>query len=89
MLLQILGTLEGLATEFAFVWFQGNMDSNVRGNVVALDRGGTALTPSAGQVEVVCRLATNMAFTNMFLVMIRCCTERGEGEGSTYIEGFW
>lgn len=68
VLLQILWALECLATELAFVRFQGNMDSNVGGNVITFDGGGAALTPRAGEVEVVGRLATNMALTNMFLM---------------------
>jgi hypothetical protein len=43
------------------------MDSDVRGDVVALDRGGAALAPGAGQVQVVRRLAANMALADMFL----------------------
>jgi len=71
MLFQILWTLECLATELAFVRLQGNMDSNVGGNVITLDGGGAALTPGAGEVEVVGGLATNMAFANVFLLMVR------------------
>lgn len=71
MLLKILRTLEGLATELALVRLQGHMDSDMRGDVIALDRGGTALAPCAGEVEVISRLATNMALTDMFLLMVR------------------
>jgi len=67
VLLEILGTLESLATELALVRLQGHMDSDVGGNMIALDCGGTALTPCAGEIEVISRLATNMAFTNMFI----------------------
>jgi hypothetical protein len=67
MFLEILGTLEGFATEFAFVWFQGDMNSNVRGDVVAFDGGGTAATPLAGEVEVVGALAAYVALADMFL----------------------
>lgn len=71
MLLEILRALESFAAEFALVRLQGHVDSDVRGDVIALDSGGTALTPCAGEVEVVSRLATNMALTNMFLSTIR------------------
>jgi hypothetical protein len=67
MFLEILRTLEGLATEFAFVWFQGNMDSNVRGDVVAFDGCRTAATPLTGQIEVVGALTADVSFTDMLL----------------------
>ena len=67
MFLEILGTLEGFATEFAFVWFQRNMNSNVRGDVVTFDGGGTAATPLARKVEVVGALAAYVALADMFL----------------------
>lgn len=67
MLLQVLRTLEGLATEVALVRLQGDMDTNVRRDVVALDRGGTAGTPLTSQVQVVGALAADMALTHVFL----------------------
>ena len=65
--LEILGTLESLATELAFVRFQGNMYSNVGGDVVALDSRGPALTPSAGEVQVVSGLAADMSLADVLL----------------------
>jgi hypothetical protein len=53
VLLEILRTLECLATELALVGLQGDVDSDVRSDVVTLDCGGAALAPSTGQVEVV------------------------------------
>ena len=67
MFLQILWSLEGLATEFTLVRFERNVDSNVRGNVVALDGGGSALAPCARQVEVVGRFSADVSFTYMLL----------------------
>lgn len=67
MLLQVLRTLEGLATELTFVRLQRHVDSDVGGDVVALDGGGTARLPSTGQVEVVGALATNMLLANVLL----------------------
>jgi hypothetical protein len=67
MLLEILRTLERLATEVALVRLQGDMDANVRGDVIALDRGSTAVAPLAGEVEVVGALAANMALTDVVL----------------------
>jgi hypothetical protein len=46
------------------------MDSNVRSDVIALYSGGVALAPLAGQVEVVSRLASDMALADMFLCMV-------------------
>ena len=68
MLLEILRALEGLATKLAFVRLQGNMDTDVRGDVVTLDGAGAALAPSAGQVEIVSRLAADMALAHMLLL---------------------
>ncbi len=68
MFLEILRTFEGFATEFTFVWFQGNVDSDVRSDMVAFDGGGTATTPLTGQVEVVGALAADVSFAHMFLV---------------------
>lgn len=67
MLLQILRTFESLATEVALVWLQGNVDSDVRGDVITLDGSGSALIPTTSQVEVVCALATNVFLTDMLL----------------------
>jgi len=67
MFLQILRALERLSAEVALVWFERNMDADVAGDVVALDSGSTAATPLAGQAEVVCALAADMAFTDVVL----------------------
>lgn len=60
MLLQILRTLESLATELAAMRFQGNMDSDVRSDVIALDNLNAAVRPRALQVEIVGAFAANM-----------------------------
>jgi hypothetical protein len=70
MFLEILRTLKGLAAEFALVRLQGNMNSNMGGDVVAFDGGGTALTPRTGQVEVVGRLASHMSLADVFLDIV-------------------
>lgn len=67
MLLQILGTLESLATEVALVRLERHMDPDVRGYVVTLDGGSVASTPLASQVQVVSALASNMALADVFL----------------------
>lgn len=68
VLLKILGALEGLATEVALVRLQRHVNTNVRGDVVTLHSRCSAVTPLAGQVEVVGALATNMALTDVVLV---------------------
>lgn len=70
--LQILRTLECLATEIALVRLQGHMDSDVRGDVVTLDGGSTAVAPLASEVQVVCALTSNMALTDVILWMLVC-----------------
>jgi len=67
MFFQVLRSLEGLAAELALVRLQGYVDSDVRSDVVTLNRGGTALAPGARQVEVVGGLATDMAFADVLL----------------------
>jgi hypothetical protein len=67
MLLEILRSLEGLATEVTLMWLQRNMDSHVGSDVVSLHCGSSASTPLAGEIEVVGRLATDMALTYVIL----------------------
>lgn len=70
MFLEILWALEGLATELALVRLEWNMNSNVGGDMITFDGGGVALAPLAGQVEVVSRLASDMALADMFLLIV-------------------
>lgn len=65
--LEVLGPLEGFATKFASMRFQGNMDTDVRGDMIAFHDGDTAATPRTGEVEVVSTLASNMALADMVL----------------------
>lgn len=67
MLLQILWAFECLAAKVAFVGFEWNVNTNVRGNMISLHRGGTATSPLTRQVEIVGALATNMTLADMFL----------------------
>ena len=67
VLLEILGTLESLATEVAFVRLQRNMHTNVRRDVITLDSGSTAVAPLASKIQVVGALAPNMALTDVVL----------------------
>lgn len=67
MLLQVLRALEGLATEVAFVRFQRYVDTDMRGDMIALDGGGSTIAPLTSEVKIVCALATDMALANMVL----------------------
>lgn len=67
VLLQVLGTLEGLAAELALVRLERDMDSDMRGNVVTLDGGGAARVPLACEAQVVCALAADMAVADVLL----------------------
>lgn len=67
MLLEVLGSLEGLAAELALVRLQGNVNANVACDVIALDRGRAARVPTAGQVQVICALATDMALADVLV----------------------
>lgn len=67
MFLQILWPLECFSTKFALVRFQRNVDSDVGGDVITLDRRGAALSPSAGQIEVVGRLSSYVSLAHMVL----------------------
>ena len=67
MLLEVLRTLEALATEVALVRFQGYMDANVRGDVVAFDGRSMAISPRTHQVEVVRTLTADMTIADVFL----------------------
>lgn len=66
--LQVLRTLEALATKLTLVRLERNMDSDVRGDVVTFDGSCATRVPLAGEVQVIGALATNMAFTDVFLV---------------------
>jgi hypothetical protein len=65
MLFQILRTLKGFSTEITLVRFQGNMDSNVGGNMVTFHSGGTARVPAAREIQVVGALSSDMLLTDV------------------------
>jgi hypothetical protein len=67
MLFQILRTLECFTTEAALVWLQGNMNTDVRGDMVALDCSSPACVPSTRKVQVVSTLAAHVTFTDVIL----------------------
>jgi len=72
VLLEILGPLERLATEVALVRLQRDVDTDVRSDVVSLDCRRTAAGPLTGEVEVVGRLAPNMALTDVIIKNLWC-----------------
>lgn len=53
MFLEILWSFESFATEFTFVRFQWNVNTNVRGDVITLYSGGATAAPCTGQIEIV------------------------------------
>ena len=67
VLLEILGTLESFAAEIALVRLQRNVNTDVRSDVVALDRGGATVTPLAGQIQIVGALAPNVTLADVVL----------------------
>jgi hypothetical protein len=69
VLLQVLWTLECFSTEVAFVRLERDVDADVGCDVVAFHGGRAAGTPLAGEVEVVCALAADMAFADVVLAL--------------------
>jgi len=67
MFLEVLGPLEGFATEFASMRLQGNVDTDMRSDMVAFHNGDTATTPRTGEVQIIGTLASDMAFADMVL----------------------
>lgn len=67
MFLEILWSLEGLAAEATSMRLQGNMNSNVRGDVVTLDGSSTTSAPPTDEIEVIRTLATDMTLADMIL----------------------
>ena len=67
VLLQVLRSLECLATEVALVRLERDMDADMRCDVITLDGGRAACAPLASQVEVVGAFATDMSLANVVL----------------------
>lgn len=65
VLLQVLRTLEGLSAEITLVWLERDVDSNVGGDVVALDGSGTARVPATSEVQVVGALSSDVLLADM------------------------
>ena len=67
MFLEVLGTLEGLATKFALVRLEWDVDSDMGSDVITFDSRGAATSPLAGQIEVVGRFTADVTLADMFL----------------------
>lgn len=67
VLLQILRAFERLAAEIALVRLEGNVYTNMRGDVITLHGGRAAVPPLASQVQVVGALAADMALAYVVL----------------------
>lgn len=67
MLLQILRSLETLTAEITFVWFQGHVHTDVRGDVITLHSCGPASVPTTSEIEIICAFTTDMDFTDVIL----------------------
>lgn len=70
VLLQVLRPLERLAAEIALVRLQGDVNANVRGDVVALHSSCATRVPLAGQVQIVGALPAYVLLTEMVLVWL-------------------
>jgi hypothetical protein len=68
MLLEVLRTLERLATEITLVWLEGHMNSDMRGDVVAFDGCDPTLRPLTLQVQIIGAFSANMFLADMFLI---------------------
>lgn len=71
MLLQILRTLKSFPTKVTLVRLEGNVDSNVGGDMITLDGGGATTSPLTSQVKIVCTFATDMTFADVLLRIVR------------------
>jgi hypothetical protein len=67
VLLEILGTFKCLLAKVALVRLERDVDADMGRDVVSLDRGRAAGAPGASQVQIVGRLATDMAFADVVL----------------------
>ena len=67
MFFEVLRAFKGLAAEVATMRLQGDMDANVRCDMVTLYHRNVAVGPSTLQIEVIRALATDMDFAHMVL----------------------
>ena len=88
VLLQILGTLEGFSAEVTLVGLQGNVDPDVRSDVVTLDGRGAAVGPAAGEIQIVGTLSTDVTLADVFLYELDWGAEAAVTV-ETHVKGFW
>ena len=67
MLLEILRPLESLTTELASMRLEWYMNTDVRGDVIALYDSDTTVRPCASQVKIVGAFATNVGLADVVL----------------------
>lgn len=58
------------------------------GDVVSLDSGCSALTPGAGQVEIICRLSADMSLAHVLLNGMVSLQLELMRSGTPYVESF-
>jgi hypothetical protein len=67
VLLEVLGTLEGLAADVAVVWLERGVYADVGCDVVTLCAADVAALPFAGEAEVVCGLAADVVVAEVLV----------------------
>jgi hypothetical protein len=71
VLLEILGSLEGLSTDFACMGFERRMNSEMTSDMVALRTGGCAVFPFASEAEVIGALPAYVIAAEMVVEGLR------------------
>lgn len=67
VLLEVLRTFEGFAAHFTFMRLERDVHTDVGRDMVSLHRGGVTISPSAHEVKVVGRFATNMLLAHVII----------------------
>lgn len=67
MLFQILRPFEGLSTKLTAMWFQRDMDANVRGNMVTFDNPYLTIAPCTDEIQVVRAFTPDVSITYVIL----------------------
>lgn len=71
VLLEILGSFEGLFTNFANVRFEWCVDSEVASDVITLGACGDAVSPLASETEIVGALPAYVIMAQMIVESLR------------------
>lgn len=72
VLLEVLGAFKTLIADLTRMRLERDMDTEVRGDMVAFGTGRIAVLPKASEREVISRLASDMVVTEV--VIQRLCT---------------